>query len=103
MCEKKHSLEKWSYRLLKRQGTILFVAKRIVVSEACQNQSRARQHGRRCHHPHLLSTLNRVDEGCGCTGETRHITVEGLRDDILVGTSLCESMFRLYLEGRWIH
>ena len=94
MCEKKHSWEKWSYRLLKRQGTILFVAKRIVVSEACQNQSRARQHGRRCHHPHLLSTLNRVDE---------HNTAGGLRVDILVGTSVCESMFRLDLEGRWIH
>ena len=103
MCEKKHSWEKWSYRLLKRQGTILFVAKRIVVSETCQNQSRARQHGRRCHHCHFLSALNRVDEGCGCTNETRHITVEGLRDDILVGTSLCESMFCLDLEGRWIH
>ena len=102
MCEKKHSWEKWSYHLLKRQGTFLFVAKSIVMSEACQNQSRARQHGRRCHPCHLLSTLNRADEGCRCAGE-RHNTVEGLMDDILVGTSLCESIFRLDLEGQWIH
>ena len=55
------------------------------MSDACQNQSRARQHGRRCHHPHLLLPLNddlRLprgtdddrdhpgdgDEGCCCKG-----------------------------------
>ena len=107
-----------TYHLLKGQGIFLFVAKRIDMSEACQHQIRAHQHGRRWHHQQILSTHYRilsalnddrqfdddhVDEGCRCTGETRHNAVEELSDDIHLGTSLCESMFRVYLEGRWIH
>ena len=91
-CEKMHTLDKWSYHFLKRQGTFLFIAKRIHMSEWCQHQSKARQHGRRCHHHRILSSLNDrsqlsrgtnddrdhpvdVNEGC-CKGCVRQQKVE---------------------------